>query len=583
MMLNINDDEINYGIYRSDDPLSNFKIRVKLERYTSNALIPSQEWLKIQDDLSRLLDNEGRGLEKPKTSSADVARLLDKTRSEEYEQVDISWQQKLFNRVEFETYEKDIGPDSTLVEQRYFNEIRKMKKSRRQPGKIFTYIESDPKCAERNLDFFMTDSPDEQPSQLALAINTFQKPPDRPFQIRPSKEAFISKINLINENPTLDEIQTNHFASLSYQTMYIMADLSDRIDTTADAVARGSRTTNEHVLCQINVYSNGTIVLKPDFNTGKLAYMIESKNFNNDFYQYYIEHASIPVTKDDLSREKRLLTEFYARQQVYLTKMVGKKFDTPPPNVLKLNVFGEIVSGKNFDYDNIYVYYCLDLTDNWYVESSMLLSGYTHAASSTASSKYDDIVYYSYPFEFELWYKPSPHAADHELPRMPKIYFQIASLDSWNRHRTEGYTYIDIPSIPGFYDEHLSCWRPYGNSIFDELRHFYIGGSSELEDISYVAIPKSFQNKNNNKILSRFGFRTVSTGMLNIRLNVVFQSQSLANEYKKNRRSSVVKHHGFNAFMSNINDTINEYEQAKRRAFAVRERVFRENNFETYE
>ncbi|CAF5215417.1 unnamed protein product, partial [Rotaria magnacalcarata] len=56
MMLNINDDEINYGIYRSDDPLSNFKIRVKLERYTSNALIPSQEWLKIQDDLSRLLD-----------------------------------------------------------------------------------------------------------------------------------------------------------------------------------------------------------------------------------------------------------------------------------------------------------------------------------------------------------------------------------------------------------------------------------------------------------------------------------------------------------------------------------------------
>ncbi|CAF5213173.1 unnamed protein product, partial [Rotaria magnacalcarata] len=98
MMLNINDDEINYGIYRSDDPLSNFKIRVKLERYTSNALIPSQEWLKIQDDLSRLLDNEGRGLEKPKTSSADVARLLDKTRSEEYEQVDISWQQKLFNR-----------------------------------------------------------------------------------------------------------------------------------------------------------------------------------------------------------------------------------------------------------------------------------------------------------------------------------------------------------------------------------------------------------------------------------------------------------------------------------------------------
>jgi hypothetical protein len=25
----------------------------------------------------------------------------------------------------------------------------------------------------------------------------------------------------------------------------------------------------------------------------------------------------------------------------------------------------------------------------------------------------DDIVYYSHPFEFELWYKPSPNSADH--------------------------------------------------------------------------------------------------------------------------------------------------------------------------
>lgn len=32
---------------------------------------------------------------------------------------------------------------------------------------------------------------------------------------------------------------------------------------------------------------------------------------------------------------------------------------------------------------------------------------------------------------------------------MPKIYFQIASQDAWGRHRTEGYTYLDIPSLPG--------------------------------------------------------------------------------------------------------------------------------------
>ncbi|CAF3225602.1 unnamed protein product [Rotaria sp. Silwood2] len=187
-----------------------------------------------------------------------------------------------------------------------------------------------------------------------------------------------------------------------------MADVSHRIATTTD----NSQSINEHVLCRIQAYSNGIIVVEHDFNNGKLAYVIETGYTNKIFYQYYLEHASI----------------------------------SPPPNILKLNIFGELVSGKNFDYDNIYVYYCLDLADNWYVESSMILSGYTHTASTTSSSKYDDIVYYSHPFEFEIWYKPSPTSVDHELPRMPKIYFQIFSLDSWGRHRIEDYTYIDIPN-----------------------------------------------------------------------------------------------------------------------------------------
>ncbi len=76
----------------------------------------------------------------------------------------------------------------------------------------------------------------------------------------------------------------------------------------------------------------------------------------------------------------------------------------PPPAVLKLNIFGEIVSGKNFEYDDIYVYYSCDLADSkfrkyerninflnfidWYVEPSMTLSGYTQTASVTKSSKY---------------------------------------------------------------------------------------------------------------------------------------------------------------------------------------------------
>ena len=33
-----------------------------------------------------------------------------------------------------------------------------------------------------------------------------------------------------------------------------------------------------------------------------------------------------------------------------------------------------------------------------------------------------------------------------DLPKMPKILFEVASYDSWNRYRTEGYTWTQLPT-----------------------------------------------------------------------------------------------------------------------------------------
>jgi Meckel syndrome type 1 protein len=79
------------------------------------------------------------------------------------------------------------------------------------------------------------------------------------------------------------------------------------------------------------------------------------------------------------------------------------------------------------------------------------------------------------------------------LPKMPKILFEVASYDSWNRYRTEGYAWHQLPTKPGSYEHALPCWRPRGDSFIYELRRFFIGGSPELEDISYCAIPSDHQ------------------------------------------------------------------------------------------
>lgn len=73
--------------------------RVKLERLTSNALLPSLPRLKIREDLSRLLDQDGNQRSKAKVSETDAAQVFDRRPTADYEEVLIGWQEKLFNRV----------------------------------------------------------------------------------------------------------------------------------------------------------------------------------------------------------------------------------------------------------------------------------------------------------------------------------------------------------------------------------------------------------------------------------------------------------------------------------------------------
>ncbi|CAF4862772.1 unnamed protein product [Rotaria sp. Silwood1] len=175
-MSSLVENDINCAVYRSTDSINNLKIRIRLERLTSNALLPSLQRIKIEEDLSRLLKIDDKQPEKqPKPSKTDVAQALEETKRSEYEEVVISWQQKIFSRFEFDTYGKGTGPDSTALERKYYDDIQKMKANRKQPGRIFTYIESDPYCLAKDLDYFMTDSPNEEPSQLALGVNNIRE------------------------------------------------------------------------------------------------------------------------------------------------------------------------------------------------------------------------------------------------------------------------------------------------------------------------------------------------------------------------------------------------------------------------
>jgi len=121
-----------------------------------------------------------------------------------------------------------------------------------------------------------------------------------------------------------------------------MLDLNDQIDATTGLVTKASFPLGQHVLCTIQIYANGTIVLEPDFNSGKMAYIVETGALHNEVYHYYLEHASIPISTEDFLKERRLFDEIALRKQTHRLQIVGNEFDAV--NKKKKRFVGEIDS-----------------------------------------------------------------------------------------------------------------------------------------------------------------------------------------------------------------------------------------------
>ena len=90
------------------------------------------------------------------------------------------------------------------------------------------------------------------------------------------------------------------------------------------------------------------------------------------------------------------------------------------------------------------------------------------------------------------------------------MFFEVVSVDSWSRCRTEGYGFISLPMKAQNYENILvDTWRPIKHGTQTEMRRYFIGGTPELEDLAYCGTPASSSDE---PILSRYGMKTISSG-----------------------------------------------------------------------
>uniref|UniRef100_A0A8B9VFQ8 MKS transition zone complex subunit 1 n=1 Tax=Anas zonorhyncha TaxID=75864 RepID=A0A8B9VFQ8_9AVES len=455
---------------------------------------------------------------------------------DEEEEAEVGWQEKLFSQFEVDLYQNESACQ-THLDRQYHKEILKLEKAGgRKNYRIFTYTDHDRFTNLEEHCQKVTDSDHEVPSYLAERMANVR----RRRQDRKPIEANSLKSKIITWEPSEEFIKNNHVINTPVQTMYVMGDLGP--------YGKLGQREYERVLCTIKVDGSGVITVKPDFTGTKGAYWIELDRQKRELWKYTIENASIQVQQEEEEREQRVFRDLYSRHKEYLSGLVGSEFEMTLPGALRLFVNGEVVSAQGYEYDNLYVHFFLELPDREY----SCFQPYHNDLRNKACLSYCNLLLF---------------LADC-LPQWPVLYFEVLSLDFWQRYRVEGYGSLVLPASPGLHILTIPTWRPVELGTVAELRRFFIGGSPELEDMTYVRIPATFKGER----LSRFGFHTETTGSVTFRLYCLQQSKAfLETSASRHRMQSVLDRLGGFSQQSSVYNVLEAFQKARCRMQEARE------------
>lgn len=126
----------------------------------------------------------------------------------------------------------------------------------------------------------------------------------------------------------------------------------------------------------------------------------------------------------------------------------------------------------------------------------------------------------------------------------------------------EGYAALPLPLIPGTYKFTIPTWRAKGNFI-DTLKQFFIGGSHELEDITYCGIPIMHKGK----ILDKSNLKVVPSGNIKINMSIAHQNSMLIKYLNQTNDFDRIS---ADALMNNVENILEQFKAAKERMLQIR-------------
>ncbi|XP_070839951.1 tectonic-like complex member MKS1 isoform X2 [Chaetodon trifascialis] len=538
------------AVFRSRDVVKNLRIKVRIERVTSTAALSQH----LQQQVLSLQDRGAIELE-TLTSQGQTG--------DNEEEIVVGWQEKLFSQYEMELFQNEAACQTPLDRQ-YHTEVKALNRNKgRRNHRIFTYTDHDrytdclPFHQLHSTELLTTAK--SSPTFLAERMASVR----HRRQDRRTMDCSIPKTKIINWEPTEEFVKSSHVVNSTMQTMHIMGDLSPP--------GRLGRKENECLLVTIKTDGCGTVIIKPDFNKGKEPYRIVTNGDKREVWRLSVENVSKAMKPEEQEREQNMYKDLYVRHKEYLNSLVGQDFEMPPVGVLRYLMNGEIVAARGFEYDNLYIHFFMELPNSWSSLPFQSLSGVTHTCRTRTLGQ-ENVAFFSFPFSFEAFYMCEKESEE-LVPQWPVLYFKVLSLDSWQRYRTEGYGYLLFPATPGKHTVTCHTWRPLQTGTVSALRRFFIGGSAELEDLSYVRVPGTFKGER----LSRFGFCTETTGSVTFHLHCVQQARAFIDAaLLKKRRQKVFDQLGGFSQQGAVCTILEAFQRARRKMQEAREALPRD-------
>ncbi|KAF0974031.1 hypothetical protein FDP41_006962 [Naegleria fowleri] len=457
------------------------------------------------------------------------------------------WQQKVFSPREIMVYNEMKTPNTTLdgfYKREVDSLIEKLGKEKLSID-LLPYIQDDLEI-EQMMEMFdykrdkSSTNHDQQSSTQEQQNEQKVKPPKKKFGSEGISDLLQHKLFTYTD---IDDFYTNQIHSSipcasnepypiskkrvstpqqsKAQTMYIMASVG--------SMDKGIWKGKEYPICIIQALPDGSFLMKPGFSQkpqdvekeepmseflkryqseiGDIDFL-NNRNKENRYifrtedgavYEYTISLYN-DYKKDNKVDEtrKRILKQLHEKSLQMKRNLVGMEFNDTP----KITI-----SGCQFQ-EPFFQEEILKQIEN--PMSQKLVASTQMGTATEIWNEFDNYfeAHFAFTFHFDcLCDKISP---------TPKLFFQVTSKDSWDRFRMEGYGFVSIPSTPGYHQLTVQTWKPAG-SIRNNLRSRFVGGSTELRDLSYAAIPNGFDQH----FLNKFGFCTETSGSISLSLNIV--------------------------------------------------------------